>query len=1339
MKTGANLVISNTVKRLIGTHQKRIEQKEIDNTIEDYLQRQFDTLFVHADQNSEIDYIGLKTFFGERGEDLAFHVVTSQDPKNQEDLRNTLKEQAKKHAKAITSESKHIVEHLIDTIIGIIYDYLLNKLSQPELAIHAYTNALIYTGQQEILDSFRELFQQPMPFVFTSDIDIPVIDGIPRYVLPLDKKGIGYSLFWSDDVPRETLHSVLKTHYHIVLLGEGGAGKTFALKQLCADAALQGLTPVFLSLQHYPENQSLNKFLSSDSTIPSGHLFILDGFDEIDEQNVRAFVNKINSQISRLQYVPIVISSRWNFYEYQDDEHQTLGDFLPYTLKPITNEDLTAYLEESQIDSKAFFHEIIQKNLGSLFQNPFYFVALVEYWKNTATLPNQAQAMSEIIQKRIDTDFMKYRNKKALKKERFTIWEALKKIAFLMQWARLSELDDMNYQSCLCRDTRDLLSHISIWNQNMRDAWAFEHNNFREFLAALYLRDKPLDEITAIAFHDNHKVRPTWINVLSYLANMREPDDLRDWIYAHDPSLMLAYEPSRFTHEQLVSIFKSIIEQHEKDETWIDTYAQYSKLADFGGCRETLSYLSNKLQGTISQKHKHNILRVLALFTDLYEMKDEIKQHLLGIACDETEEIPIRTDVIHTMTSLKLFEDSDVEKLVQHNGHTPDIHLSERLYEYLLKSGKAAAYTHVFLWGAANIDKHSTISMLFLEGLEEGQKAANTIDALEAVFSHYQKHPQQATDREAYRAYSVCCSSAARLFTPKTNPFIDCLATSLPPFFHVSANEATNAIKEFISNTKTESLFLSKVLALGSPMNFILIEELFNDRIAELLLEQYQNGKLPDQALIPLLTDRMKVNDPWYTKFSDAIEKVTGQHPVPPKREDYQKIRQQGEQRFLDAMFDQSQFSAIVQELSDMLGADTLVSDLLSNRSDKIDYHRADLMHCERALFHSLSKNKKATLGICLAEIDWEWFSHHNIFQMLENQKQSALSSEQFKQVREWCLSKLDLIDLETIASDNTPSYLQSRASLVISLINLLDIPCSREKTLDMLLIPPFWFSRQNLDHLPEYITGKIRPPALKERILENISTKNLQDLVAECHVKFCLENNLFEAKELAVKMLIQDKKGFMSIPMQYLYKLFGAEETCRCLLPFCENEKLLEKLASTIPLSEYPKQLEAKIVDEYNAGHHRQWQGTLIQRNNPQAIQDYYQEALHCHGIPDYKQDTGIQDVTDAIGHISDVLQLGILNSLLLLSCEDGFADKRGYFGLRYHASQAIENIAQQYYTDVIHLLEETKKGTPTQSQSRDAFADLIQRINEQHTILEDQPLPFSEVRIRIFSDVES
>ena len=1180
----------------------------------------------------------------------------------------------------------------------------------------------------------KERITQPIPFVFVSDIDISEIDGIPRYVMPLDKKGSGYSLLWSDETQRETLFTALGKHNHIILLGEGSAGKTFALQQLFANAALNGFTPVFLNLKYYPENKSLDKLLSPDSRIPNDYLFILDGFDEIDEQHIRSFVNKINCPNSHLQNVRIVVSSRWNFYEYQDIDNQTLMDFLPYTLRPITNEDRSAYLEDSDINKKDFYNEIIQKNLRSLIQNPFYFVALVEYWKNTATLPDQAQAMCEIIQKRIDIDFMKYRNKKALKKEQYTIWEALKQLASLMQWTRLSELKEMDYQSCLCGNTRDLLSHISIWNQNMRNAWEFEHNNFREYFAALYLNDKTLDDITSIAFHDNHKVRSTWINVLSYLAIIRESNDLRDWIYTHNPSLVLAYEPSRFTHEQRINIFISIIEQHEKDETWIDTYAEYSKMADFGGCRETLSYLLNKLQGTISQKHKHNILRVLALFTDLYEMKDEISQHLLGIACDAIEETPVRTDAIHTMTSLKLFEDSAVEKLVQHNGQSSDIHLSERLYEYLLESGKAAAYTHVFLWGAENIDKHSTISMLFLEGLEEGQKAANTVEALEAVFTHYQQHPQQATDREACRAYSVCCITAAKLYTPETNPFIDCFAASLPPFFHVSANEATQAIKGFISNTQTESLFLLKVLALGSPMNYILVEELINDRTAELLLELYQQGKVPDPALIPLLADRMNVSAVWYTSFLDAIEKVTGQRPVPPQRVDYQKIRQQGEQRFLNAMFDQSRFSAIVQELIDILGADMFVSDLLSNRSDRIDYHRVDLMHCERALFHGLKNKEKVTLGESLTKIDWEWFSHHNLFQMLENQKQITLSGEQFRQVREWCLSKLGLIDLETIASNKTPQYLQSRAILVISLINLLDISCSREKTLDMLLIPAFWFSRQYLDRFPDYITGKLEVQALTQQILKNISTKNLQGLVAECHVKFCLEYNLVEAKDLAIKMLTQDKKGFMSIPMQYLYELFGAEETSKYILPFCKNEKLLERLASTIPISEYPNQLESRIIEEYNAGHHGQWQGILIQRNNPQAIQDYYQNALCAHRIPDYQPDRSIPNVTATISHINDVSQLGTLNSLLLLSCEEDFIDKNGYFGLRYHACQAIENIAQQNYITVIQLLEQSKNEAHAESKSRDTITDLVQRINEQHTILEDKPLPFSDAKKSIF-----
>lgn len=178
IETGANLLIGNTLEKL---RVEYINQQEIEKFVADYLSRQYNNEHAYAGRSYEVDFEGLKLFLESKGVDFAYQVVTSLDPEVQTRSCTTLKEQAKQHAHAISSESKHVVDHLIDTILGIISDLLISKLSQSELAMHGKNNELSKEEHEETRSLIRSLVQSKDGNSQDSNADVT------RRIPPIDK------------------------------------------------------------------------------------------------------------------------------------------------------------------------------------------------------------------------------------------------------------------------------------------------------------------------------------------------------------------------------------------------------------------------------------------------------------------------------------------------------------------------------------------------------------------------------------------------------------------------------------------------------------------------------------------------------------------------------------------------------------------------------------------------------------------------------------------------------------------------------------------------------------------------------------------------------------------------------------------------------------------------------------------------------------------------------------------------------------------------------------------------------------------------------------------------
>jgi len=69
------------------------------------------------------------------------------------------------------------------------------------------------------------------------------------------------------------------------------------------------------------------------------------------------------------------------------------------------------------------------------------------------------------------------------------------------------------------------------------------------YFAACWLQKQSLKDILSFISWPGKEdsVRPSWINVLAYLAKLRKSRDLQDWIAKNDPLLITMFELVRFS------------------------------------------------------------------------------------------------------------------------------------------------------------------------------------------------------------------------------------------------------------------------------------------------------------------------------------------------------------------------------------------------------------------------------------------------------------------------------------------------------------------------------------------------------------------------------------------------------------------------------------------------------------------------------------------------------------------------------------------------------------------------------------------------------------------------
>jgi len=1191
-------------------------------------------------------------------------------------------------------------QHLLQSTMTARLEQKLENISSPNRE-----------AQEAIYDyeSFSE--EVPLPSVF-----------IRRFLVKADSENTS-----TNQNPLEPL-SVLETDHNIVILNDAGFGKTYALRQISCDAKKSNLHPIFLSLKHTSVLSLLNKLLLDKRSHPYRFLLILDGYDESAPSQFEEITSTLLELAKCKPYIRLVISARNNFYR----DH-FLNGFTKYQLANITPDDVAEYLTALSIDPESFGEEVSEKKLSEMCNNAFYFTELVNLWRESKELPNCAQVMEKIIDTRLYADQQKHQfHNPDMRQNSPAIKHLLMRSAFIMQCMHRYYLTADELKSLLSEIDKKYIELQGLCHINENNQWVFEHNNFREYLAAQWLHKMSLDDILAyITYqHDRQQIKSSWLNVLSYLTTMRRNRDLQDWIATNSPHLVTLFEKDRFSKFERDQLFIDLCSKHESDETWINEYDFYAsrKLAAFGASNETTGYILDKLTQNTSMRQTKNLLRLLEHFDSLYSYEEEAKFILSEMAFDPNLPQHMRMDALYVMGAFPKTFISYAEKAAK-EAVSPSSSTDYRYYlcQFINSVGCLEKYFYVIINELEHGDTlHEDINIsrsIFLENVLSNIHSPN---AMLDVLRHYSKSPEQYDSDLFKKTFAFCCDKLKEHASDIRKEFIDVLIQILIQARKVFANHVFEKIKEVMISTQTEPDFLTSVISSNTWEVLHSFEALMCPSFAKVLIEHYEAGKLPDENVINQLIQRSPADDKSCVLLIKAVFKKTGKiiEVTPPL--DYGMLQRKGYQSYFDSLFKPTAFCTLVDRLINKYGAESSVEDNRVIYSEYI-YEKIELQDCYFALRIVSYGTKEKTFHHIRDYILSNWDSQRYLLACLAIEKHSTdikLDAEQRRWLEEQTLYRIRKLDVDKL----TQLYYAKRKivsddRLPLKMLEWLNIDIPEDLYEKLLLIPPVAWNNSD-GKFSDYLLIHIPHEVIKKHVIYNIENLQLQDCVAAAHIHYCKQNAIYGIEDFVIRFLFrEDSICYRHIALKYLEELYGIEMIVQEVLPRCNEPEELQSILNVIPYNFPSALLDKKLREMYQQTGDSYYQSMQIRRNDRNALELYYKDACSQSTLPDYPSSNNVPTLTEAIRQVNDVALIDLIISLLKLTCLPHFKDV-SHFGLRYSCHHALLNMATSHYEEVIQHLQ--KERLSKNDTYRLTCVDIIAAIQNEVQIRTDIGMSF-------------
>ncbi len=1045
---------------------------------------------------------------------------------------------------------------------------------------------------------------------------------------------------------RKSLIEIVYQEYQVVLLGQAGSGKTTELEKLTCELCMQGVAPIYISLNTYdnePIEELIEKWMCG--YVIEDYVLILDGYDEIAD--ISGFQRKLNSYVQRNPKQKIILSTRNNFYHLSREKEQngSLISFKEYTIFPILQEDISDYLKKEQVDEKQFWKQVYAKKLTEQVKVPFFFIHLVEIFEKNGCLPELRELMPQLMELSMDRDELKFDQKEDLELKEKYIIETLQKLAIIMQLKKVKQLTNEEVTEFITQEEIRIVRFSGIWKKTSDNNWQFTHNNFREYLTAEYLMKLPVETILMIVTYEKNRnrIKESWYNVLSFAGLLDETGEINQWVLNHDPSILFQYEDGRLPEEEKQKLFIAVFEKINEDYTWISWRSDTDVLANMAHDCESIKYLLNVLEKPKHDRCRDNAMLLLTqmddycgleetarvIFTDLIfdeRVKPYIRKNLLeALAIGSLYSEPVENEIFGSLTDIAALSDDVVYGMVMFLNYSgrSNYHvqcLMNCYLEYYEKhDGFSIEYTAKELLGTITGYQAIHELLTFITGIKEDEQD----DVLYHISDIWVKLESQIA--------------------------------------YIYEDENAEILKD------TEVLFDKAALCyeenIMQSMIWFWKKENMLSRERDMITQTYGDD---------IILDRFK--DFAYPEYDEESREE--------RRKQLEEKNKTERQNYFDALFEKEKFQNLVDEFVQIMGAELTYREVKWNNV-YYSTEREDLRQLV-FIFNNVEFLDEKVINFT-ENVDWEYFSISKIYEMISN-REVTVSEQQLDYIKAYVQKQLPLIqwNSELRSSKDGTTNITWRIIYVCYFIVKFNIAVPKEFVRNMIIFPEMFLRKineKNADgeacNLENYICKNLSEHEIVVQIRKIAEKQILWGTLADRLIEWCDKYEVDIAKETAERIFsdVECKEYDRRKCFSYLQKIMSGEDMLDKYLDkadadmldiFAEKAMEINSEALNNKLFEAAQKSEDKM----------KYLKTLISVYPQKALPLYYKLACEKNEVPDYSADNSIADITEAIADVNTPEHLDILMKLLELCFQDGFKDAET-FGLYSSICKALRNIA--------------------------------------------------------------
>lgn len=971
----------------------------------------------------------------------------------------------------------------------------------------------------------------------------------------------------------------------IVIVGEGGIGKTFELQNLAVRLYDDNneVHPVYYELKDFHSGISSLDDLSreikeyKDSGTP--FCLLLDGFDEIqiqgDRERLKSMIN--NAVQTEDRNYSIIISSRKNYFR-----HEMFRGFFELELCPLYQYDVRRIVEEKGIDFDRFRPEVESKHLERIVEFPFYLDKLLEIFRERNTLPDKAHLMEDIIDYSLEKCYKKYGDlgEGLAQIDNYRTKNYLAKIAIAMHYMGGNSISDGKYKELINivdnNPQKEVLEKCGLIGLSASGNRYFVHRNFFEYFVAKYLNEQFIDYldglVSAIQNDDGEEkiIAPEYKNIISYIVDIRESRDLMDWLLENHPTVVECFESDKFDRSKLFAEFERVF----KDYTERGLYAEFDggfsieKWAKISDCEE---FLLSRIDSSKQENELINALHILSVAELKKELQEKLIESLFNIL-DKKPDDAVLIRLIRLVIA-KQIDDGICERLMTDYSETDNKNIIELLCEYLTVIRRADEYAHFVIEAINKCSYYHFISYDIVNCIGSFEKADSLREFLSfAVESTSESRSLSCMDKLFSKSLY---KNLSQQFKAGTLGEEDRKALEKVLIYErMRWNSGTIHLwSQFFVEIGCETEALEEIYELcsGRASSFVQLT-IDYPSFTSFIIQKIQSGEFDDKKdYLLMCIQKIPEDNPKRNELMDYLRMDGGETAKAVLRffsDTEQGKDEDSRQIELEMIFDNSKLTYEINQIIAGSGkANLSCMDLLHEVYGKRTSVR---VHTAFQLIDSYLMKKDSVLDSLKIFEDVEkkkefFIESISNFIRANTDYDQLMQSKQLDQIREFCNDYIENTKLDEILEYNhggcsisvNPTILKS----VIYVAEALDLEIPYGKRLEMIYLPFTWMFTDSSSRVPDILKNHLYP----EEIISRIKYYHEKGMIHDSYVGICLEYGADLAYlddtlvNIAVDTLLdQDQANYHYYSWKYLESVNKLDKIIGCILEKKVSPKII-------------------------------------------------------------------------------------------------------------------------------------------------------------------------------------